>query len=334
VIGQFIGEFNNNAPLFITFSTLEALDINLYCSDFGNIKLSSTIANLSDQQYKVFLVMNRLSVILLAYGDSWKRLLEDDEDANQYGGDMIQPSIMQLVENTSITVDVKFKTTYANYFLQLANGKMKANFADPRSTTPDHDRNDAMQYHTLLAAKVGENALLAALSHVLVSNYFALEAYVPVGAILDIFRLQGANVGIPMTQNYYIDSLLMNFAYAIDHYYHFLHGADAPTANKYYAKYVARIFEVTPKITVKEFGECWTTAVLKYAMLPANGPIVDGNIGVNSLKKTYMKYLNGINSKLVVVRFAKFAFTKCMPLTFQLFWDKNGNRIELDPLSL
>jgi len=147
-------------------------------------------------------------------------------------------------------------TMHRIYYIMITVKKNEDYFVR-RSVLTNAQRNKAMQYHTIAAAKSPGN--MPALAHVVASNYFALEAYVPAGSIIDIMRLQGRKPLPAMNNNYYIDSFLMNFAYGVEHYFDYLHEKkDQKTANKKFAKYAARMFEVIPKIINIELNQCLT----------------------------------------------------------------------------
>jgi len=197
-----------------------------------------------------------------------------------------------------------------------------------------------MQHHSFLAASTGLTARLPALCHSIASNYFALEAYVPAGAIFDIFRLQGRDVmvdgkAVPMNGNYYFDSLLQNFAYAIEHYFHFKKTSQ-PNANKYFAKYVARVWEVVPKLSAysKDAEKCMRTAcaLVKFD----SDSDIAGVTQVKALATAYTAKLNDMVAARVddiVHAFGHSVYVNCLRYPFELFWTKTGSVMKLNTLT-
>jgi len=338
VITSFIQKFNALAPMagYLASSTLEALDVNLYVSDFGNPDLAAQVFTLDADDYRVFTIMNRLSVMMLIINDSYHALMQSFPQINNSVGDKYANRMQQLVENTTKSYNKVLSTVYGEYLLQYENSKV-GDYTHYRKEN-NALRNNAMQNHSFLAAQIGLINRLPALCHSIASNYFAMEAYVPVGAIFDIFRLQGRDVqvngqNVPMNGNYFIDSLHQNFAYAIEHYFYFKAKATQQTANKYFAKYVSRIWEVVPKLAPysEKMEKCWRTAC-SLLQFPSNEDIA-GLAKVKALTSSYAAVLNESgNVNDIVHYFGLYVYVKCIRYPFELFWAQNDNVMYLYPL--
>jgi len=128
-------------------------------------------------------------------------------------------------------------------------------------------RNYMMTQHLAMAGTSGEDDLKL-LCEVLTFNYYALEAYVPYASILDMLTLQGVinvddfkvkenrDFASTLSQNGVIDAMLMNYAYAIQHFIE----AKVEDKKEKFGKYTARLYRLSTLLEDVASKKCWADA--------------------------------------------------------------------------
>lgn len=240
IVGNFIKIFNEIFLDTYGQTSAENFDINLYPTDFTDFKIAKTIYKKFDIEKKlIFDKANRLSVLLLIYQDSLKKLKEaesvfDCKDQKKsypkcvsfiYESQKKLPDkapdirLRRLFNQSSECSSVLFTETF-----DIINGK-RENYSFKK-------RNELVAYNILEASK-SPKIDIKLLCHLLASNYWVLEGYVPYGSIFQMLHLYDLlsnieendkkfhhnyeNPQYPSFINNTVDSLLMNFAYLVEH---------------------------------------------------------------------------------------------------------------------
>jgi len=121
----------------------------------------------------------------------------------------------------------------------------------------------------------------------------------------------------------------MNFAYGVEHYFHaFDH--DVKTANKKFSKYAARMFEVIPNIPDEGMKTCLTTA-FQNINKPMFSTYIIGLTQVKDMADNKLIPLLNSSDSSVVFNFVTAIYMKCVPLSFELFYDVNDLVTKLYP---
>jgi len=263
-VARFIEQFNLEFERMHTLSSLETYDVNLYSSNFAYPEIIKEMFDLkamnNGAKFKVFAQANRLAQLMLIFNDA-KKLFEAKTGAEI---NLPENEMKALYEAANPNPNNDDMGKCATSFALDVNDIKKVRVAGHK------DRNTLMVSRMEMAGNDADRLLRKRLCNVLGSNYYALEAYVSYGAVIDILMLQGilipANLPPQLRpfvnnpdQNAIVDSVLMNFAYAVEHYYEKV-GEDDVDAHKKFGKYSARLFRAAKKITNNDAKTCWINA--------------------------------------------------------------------------
>jgi hypothetical protein len=264
-ISTFIHNYNTIFRTLHLNTSGEAYDVNLYSMDFGNPGFAPILEELKTNrnEYTKFLTGNRLSVLMLIYNDSLEMARRHDTSYAEKT-DEIRNKLRQM--RTSGCGDD---------FIS------ESDLFQIRSTD-QNVRNTKMIQHIDNSCSLKTDNLKS-LCNLLGANFQALEAYVPVGSIIDIMELQGTSTSsVSFGQNYRIDNVLMNFAYAIEHYYEkFNEYSSAPAK---FSKYTSRVYRAIQSLTETTHKDCWKN--LYTALLGAdNAKLSKTNYDLRAVKE-------------------------------------------------
>ena len=220
--GAFHGDISNRG----TTNSLLAYDLNLYSTNVGNVNIATSVQKLNKAQKNLLDRTNRLSVAMLLFNDAIQ--VASGKKANLID----QPTLTNVQNQMKALGDkntcVKFINTKQTMFAR-------------RQVNPI-ERNAEMQIN-LKKASMGGIESLEAICYLVAQNFFANEAYVPTGSIYDIMISQKAlpATAYSLSANDLSDSILMNLAYGIEHYYE--HNEDCGK----FGKYFSRIMSISAK---------------------------------------------------------------------------------------
>lgn len=306
----FIRQFNKKFLEVHGASPLKVYDVNLYSLDFGSPDIISFLVQLKSDapKWKNFASANRLSQLLILYNDA--------RNVYQHKTGMtVQVPSTEI--NTIKTDSIPSNEFCGQYLLLKADGITTLAVTDPRSSD-DTERNNAMIAHIQNAGTSNEN-VRRRLCHTLAANYFALEAYVSYGSVIDMLSLQnilkpdelpsGSKTFVQnLDQDARIDAILMNFAYAVEHYYEAFAPAphDNEDAQKKFAKYASRLLRNTQKLTNNQHKNCWKEAFTTgdHKIFDATEPLVTTANTLDDVKKLIVKVREKISSEDEVGSFA------------------------------
>lgn len=303
----FIRHFNKKFLDVHGASPLKVYDVNLYSLDFGSLDIINFLVQLKKDapKWKNFASANRLSQLLILYNDA--RLQFEQKTSSQ----------VQVPSNeiNAIKADSIPSNEYCGqYLFSKEDGTAAFAVTDPRSSD-DTIRNNAMIAHIQNAGPENEN-VRRRLCHTLAANYFALEAYVSYGSVIDMLKLQNILKSEDLTgdiktfvnnldQDARIDAILMNFAYAVEHYYEaFAH--DKEDAQKKFSKYASRLLRNTQKLTNAQHKNCWKDAFTTgdQKLFDAAEPLVTSASSLDDVKKLILKAREKISSAPELSTFA------------------------------
>lgn len=191
-MSMFIKDFNKAFKKLHGANSLQTYDINLYASDFANPDLVLEMAHLkktNPEQWKAFVYTNRIAQLLLVYNDALEKYEKhtNDKSLRTAGGD---PKFESLIGNSVVgsenCSEYLFEMTPAGN-TKRRDGKLSRNQGIVGDA--EEARNDATLLHI---ANVGTDNMntFRKLCHVLAANFFALEAYVSYGSILEMLMIQ------------------------------------------------------------------------------------------------------------------------------------------------
>lgn len=272
-MARFIGYYNVEfEALHAGATSLKTYDVNLYSADFGNKDLLVEVTKLKTDavRWGNFVAANRYSQLHIIYYDALEKFHEKISTvvvADVRGNDVLGKlaDVLRKSQPSHNTKPLSGEKC-GEYLFQLETGVLGANSA--RGTVSDPLRNKAMVFHVEKAGQSGQmgtasSNIADALCHVLAANFQALEAYVSVGSIVDMLTIQGTlTENNELDDNGRIDSALMNFGYAVEHYYEAV-GVDNLGAIKKISKYLARLYQASQKLsaTHSTHKQCWAQAL-------------------------------------------------------------------------
>lgn len=224
----------------------------MYSMSFAYEQVISNISKLSNNQsqWRMFKSANRLAVLLIIYNDAFLAFKSKGNVTTVHDDTWLHKLRSDASNGTYKCGELLFNSGIAHNQV--------------RSVLNDTTRNNLMSSFISNAGSDGK-ARIYNLCNLLASNFYALEAYVSYGSILEMLTLQNvikynsfkkkanANFAYNLNQDAIIDSLLMNFAYGVEH---FCHSVDSSRYGKF-AKYMARVYRVAKMLSNKNERECW-----------------------------------------------------------------------------
>jgi hypothetical protein len=254
-VASFIQLYNSKFYEYHNTSSAKAFDVNLYSLNFAYKSFISRINNLKKEHptdYNKFLAANRLSVLILLFKDSFE-IAEKKDSRNISLPANVDEILSQMKTLASSCGDTLIE---GNKFIKRPSDDMV--------------RNQKMVERLNSAADIGltsnDSNTFASVCNVLTANFYALESYIPIGSLVDIMILQGLldtvnNLKVKefwddVDNNFIVDTVFMNFAYGVEHYYEFI--TDKTNADKKFAKYMARAFGALSNLkNEQEHKQCW-----------------------------------------------------------------------------
>lgn len=282
-VSKFISRFNKLFHEVYSTSPGSAFDLNLYSSNFANEEIIEIISNMSKnnkEYYDTFSNTNRLATLMILYNDAFKVFKDYTKTKIENKSDNILFDVYKktFIKDSDVvegSCGVGLVKSDANVSVFQTNGyleKLKTNLKLNRESD-DLKRLSSME-HFILDAGLTEIQVsrsikkrnLYVLCSLITANYYAPEAYIPFSSILEMLTLQGVleveklnsenqKFVLDMTDEMWLDSLFMNFAYAVEHSFHHIYQSDK------FSKYVSRMFRIVNKLqesnkSVKELKSC------------------------------------------------------------------------------
>jgi hypothetical protein len=265
-LGTIINRVNKDFGRTHINSLNDSYNANYYSKSFGYAELLQILKKIStdNYNYRKFKSGNRLAVLMLIFNDAVK-----------------------LMKQHNQAINVEESTARIRITEMMRDAYICGNIIAP--DTPSEDsifaiRNDDEAYRNaqmgLHILKAGESKSdLEVLCNMVSANFNALEGYVPVGAMIDIFLLQGIVPNEAEFKEFYDkidpdfieDAILMNFAYAVEHFYK--HHEEPFEAIRRFSKYTSRMYRVLKKFPENDQKKCWQGAFDKLALADNNAAL-------------------------------------------------------------
>jgi hypothetical protein len=251
-LGSFINKAHTAFADNHNNSTNEAYSVLFYTKSFGYNELLDMLDKLKkfNPNYKKFKAGNRLSVLMLIFNDAADEMKKvNPEDAKAFNEKLADKKLKNLLKKAVMCGNII-----------APDSPSKDNIYTMRSED-DAYRNSMYGYHVELAGN--SKSELEALCNMIAANFQAIEGYVPVGAMIDVFLLQGiVNYDAEfkaffdnMDPDFLEDAILMNFAYLAEHFYE--HNDDRFEAIRRFSKYGSRMYRVLSRFPQGEQRACW-----------------------------------------------------------------------------
>ena len=264
---QFISAYNTKFLKLHGSNSLVKYDVNMYASDFGNKDLLTTVDTLrkdtkEEARWKKFAKANRYAQLHIVFNDAvetFERIAKQKVSFDSKLGDKLKLLIADgghCVSNLFVSPD----------------GKQVLQSTKSRNSISDDERNTIMVKNVEKAGRNMDSDTdpSDSMCHSLAANFYALEAYVSVGSVVEMLRVQGASHldFYELKEDDYVDSVLMNFAYGIQHYYEQL-SSDPEGANDKIAKYLVRLYRSSTFLKKnKDHHDCWGAALKPLELTP------------------------------------------------------------------
>lgn len=282
-VSSFISRFNKIFKENYNTSPGNAFDLNLYSSNFANEEIIEIIANMSENNkdfFSYFINTNRLSSLMILYNDAFKVFKEYTKskleiNSDSFLLDIYKKTFIKSGENIEGSCGLGLLKSDSNLSVIHTKGfleKLQSNLKNVRETD-DIKRLSSME-HFIREAGLTESQHgrpikkrnLYVLCSLLTANFYAPEAYIPFSSIFEMLTLQGVleveklktenqKFVIEMTDEMWLDSFFMNFAYAVEHSFHHSYQSDK------FSKYVSRIYRIVNKLphsnqSINELKKC------------------------------------------------------------------------------
>jgi hypothetical protein len=259
-VSQLIIEFHKVFLKNYNFNSAKMYDLNLYSGNFSKKEIMEDLANLkkNKEKYIQFLATSRLSVIMPLLKDVFHKANDTQKTTfNKLIDSKLKPinellSQSQTCGNYVFYPDKDQKEDYTN--LKFNDIKSRKESTDSRNKT----------HYRCLTNLMNTNEILDRVCNILCGNYYALEAYIPPGAIIDIMNLQGVIKDESLMKvNFKIDNLLQNFMFALEHYFLFVNAESNKEESgiiaeiKDFSKYLSRFKRAANSLAESnDLGKC------------------------------------------------------------------------------
>jgi hypothetical protein len=265
IVGDIIKNYNTIFMEKHGVSSARAFDVNLYSLNFGDKKLLKNIYGLKGYdryQYKRFLNANRLLALMILFNDAYELAMCKQNEIEE----ILNIDFEKIREKL---IDIYKGSVLKNKDLEAADLKSCGDNIFPHAYEiffkREHNpsvRNEKMVEHLKInswVTHIGFNNKI--ICNILAANYYALEAYIPIGSIVDIMTLQKLikpqdlkDMSGLVDNDFQLDALIMNFSYGVEHYYEYFGESDS---FKKFSKYMGRVLRLSKMLKNLDHKECW-----------------------------------------------------------------------------